>query len=277
MVSVIVLTKNEERDLPGCLESLDWCGDIHVVDSGSSDRTLEIAGAKGVKILKNPFQSFAQQRNWAIDHCFLENEWILFLDADERSTPGFANAVRSAVESAESEVAGFYCCWKMMLGNRWLKRSDNFPKWQFRLFRKGRARFIDVGHGQKEGRVDGIIEYLKEPYIHYGFARGWEHWSRKHLGYAQQEALQRHGRLLNWKGFFSTHASKRNPEIKKFVGKIPLWPQLRFFYSYCIKGGFLEGKEGLEYCLKILWYEREIRKALHHLRHGREFAGKAPI
>jgi glycosyltransferase involved in cell wall biosynthesis len=261
MVSVVVLTKNEERDLPGCLDSLDWCGDIHVVDSGSSDRTLEVAGAKRVKISKNPFQSFAQQRNWAIDHCVFQHEWILFLDADERSTPEFAKAVLSAVESAGGEVAGFYCCWKMMLGNRWLKRSDNFPKWQFRLFRKGRARFIDVGHGQKEGVVQGGIEYLKEPYIHHGFSRGWDHWMRKHLGYARQEALERLGSPLNWKNFFSPHASKRNPEIKKLVGGIPCWPQLRFIYSYLVKGGFLEGKEGLEYCRKVCWYEKEIRKA----------------
>ena len=108
MVSVIILSKNEEQDLPACLASLAWCRDVHVVDSGSSDRTVEIARAQGATVWTNPFTSFGQQRNWAIDHCAVKSEWILFLDADERSTPEFERAVVSAIGPAAPEVAGFY-------------------------------------------------------------------------------------------------------------------------------------------------------------------------
>jgi glycosyltransferase involved in cell wall biosynthesis len=262
MVSVIILTKNEEQDLPACLASLAWCTDLHVVDSGSTDRTLEVAREHGAAVLQNPFESFGSQRNWAIDHCDVRTDWILFLDADERSTPEFEVALTVATRSVSDEVAGFYCCWKMMLGEQWLKRSDNFPKWQFRLFRKGRARFIDVGHGQKEGEVDGRLEYLHEPYLHFAFSRGWDVWEARHRKYARQEAAERQGRKLRLSDLMSPHGSKRNPAIKQLVGNLPGWPQFRFFYSYFVKGGCREGSEGLTYCRKIMWYEQLIQQEL---------------
>ncbi len=269
MVSVVILTKNEGQDLPACLESLGWCEDVHVLDSGSSDQTVAIAQRYGARVSTNAFKSFGQQRNWAIDHCAVKHEWILFLDADERSTPEFMSAVKAAVGSASAGVAGFYCCWKMMLGERWLKRSDNFPKWQFRLFRKGRARFIDVGHGQKEGEVDGRIEYIREPYLHYAFSRGWDVWTERHRKYARQEAEERSGKSLKLQDLVSPHGSKRNPAIKLLLGKLPGWPQFRFFYSYVLKGGWLEGREGLIYCRKIMWYEQQTQREMSRLKGGR--------
>ena len=200
------------------------------------------------------------------------HDWILFLDADERSTPEFERAVVSAAGSAAPMVAGFYCCWKMMLGDRWLKRSDNFPKWQFRLFRKGRARFIDVGHGQKEGTVEGRIEYLQEPYLHYSFSRGWEVWTERHRRYARQEAEERADKSFKIGDLLSPHGSKRNPAIKLLVGNLPGWPQFRFFYSYVLKGGWLEGNEGLTYCQKIMWYEQQTQKEMRRLKDARDEA-----
>lgn len=262
MVSVIILTKNEEKDLPACLESLCWCNDIHVVDSGSCDFTVQIAQSYRASVLINNFESFAQQRNWAIDHCAVKHDWILFLDADERSTPEFYSALIFALGSADHEVAGFYCCWKMILGTQWLKRADNFPKWQFRILRRGRARFIDVGHGQKEGAVDGQIEYLREPYLHYAFSRGWQTWMERHRRYARKEAAERFKNPIDLKKIFSLHGAKRNPAIKRLVGNLPIWPQIRFFYSFVLNGGWLEGSEGLDYCWKIMWYEQEIQREI---------------
>ena len=83
MISVIILTKNEEVDLPNCLNSLKWADDIHILDSGSTDNTIEIARQGGAKISTNAFHDFGQQRNFALDQLTIKNEWILFLDADE--------------------------------------------------------------------------------------------------------------------------------------------------------------------------------------------------
>ncbi len=266
MISVVILTLNEEIDLPGCLSDVGWCDDIHVVDSGSLDRTCDIAVHFGAKVYSNPFQSFAQQRNWALDHCDARHEWILFLDADERSTGDFHAALTHATSSADPSVAGFYCCWKTILGSRWLKRSDNFPKWQFRLLRSGCARFSDSGHGQKEGLVSGSIDYITQPYLHYAFSRGWVHWTSKHRGYAKKDASAILEQPLRINSLLSLHGSRRNVAIKRFVRVLPGWPLFRFVYTYILRAGFLEGREGFVYCRKMLWYERQVQKELSSIR-----------
>ena len=262
MLSVLILTQNEELDLPGCLQSLNWCDDIHVIDSGSSDGTLEIAQRQGAQIAVNPFTSFAQQRNWALDHCQVRHEWILFLDADERSTVAFQSAVLDAIHSAPSEVAGFYCCWKTMLGKRWLKRADNFPKWQFRILKQGRARFADAGHGQKEGFVNGLIAYISEPYHHFAFSDGWDSWMEKHVVYARKDAAEMLKEPITKASLLSSHGSQRNIALKLLLRRIPCWPLLRFLYTYLFKGGFLELEEGLVYCRKMMWYEHQVKRQL---------------
>ena len=273
MISIIILTKNEQSDLPGCLNAVAWCEDVHVVDSGSSDKTVEMAIELGAKVYVNEFKSFAQQRNWALDNCVLNYEWVLFLDADEHSTPGFCKAVQDAVMSASEDIAGFFCCGKTILDQRWLKRSDNFPKWQFRILRRNRGRFVDVGHGQKEGEISGLLSYIKEPYLHYPFSHGFEAWSTKHLAYARKDSREIFNNRLSLMSVISNHGSQRNTAIKTLVRRMPAWPLIRFTYSYIFRGGFTEGKEGLFYCKKMLWYERQVKLQLHQLDSNKSLIG----
>src|SRR5438874_3300629 len=105
MISAIILTKNEAQDLPDCLKSIAWIEDRIVLDSGSTDETIAIAEKAGARVFTNPFKSFADQRNWALDHCGAKHDWILFLDADEQSTPPFQNLLNAAIASARSDVA----------------------------------------------------------------------------------------------------------------------------------------------------------------------------
>ena len=265
MISVIILTKNEQNDLPTCLNAITWCDDIHVVDSGSADKTVEIAVELGANVYVNEFISFAHQRNWALNNCKLNYEWVLFLDADEHSTPGFCKAVLEAVMSASEEVAGFFCCGKTILNQRWLKRSDNFAKWQFRLLRRNRGRFVDVGHGQKRGEINGLLSYIKEPYLHFPFSHGFEAWSTKHLAYARKDSREIFNNRLSLMSVISNHGSQRNTAIKTLARRMPAWPLIRFVYSYIFRGGFTEGREGLLYCKKMLWYERQVKKHLYQL------------
>jgi glycosyltransferase involved in cell wall biosynthesis len=254
-VSIIVLTKNEAADIEKCLRSLSWSNDIHVLDSGSTDSTVAISKSFNAKVSVHPFVSFGEQRNFALDNLDLRNEWILFLDADEVATDAFRVAVNDAIACSTPSTAGYYCCWKMILENRWLKRCDSFPKWQFRLLRRGRARFVDFGHGQKEGQVDGTIEYLREPYLHYGFSKGWAHWIDRHNRYSTLEAEARTLNRPPLKHLLSSHGSVRNPAIKSWLTMVPGWPLMRFFFSYVIKLGFLEGIPGFIYCVNIAYYE----------------------
>src|SRR3712207_1567401 len=118
MISVIILTKNEENDLPTCLRSLSWCDDLHVLDSGSTDKTLEIAKQFKTSVWHHPFESFGKQRNFALDQLPIKYNWILFLDADEVVTENFQKAISNAIITADNQVAGFYLCWKMILEDK---------------------------------------------------------------------------------------------------------------------------------------------------------------
>ncbi len=265
-LSIVILTKNEEEDLPECLDSLAWCEDLHVLDSGSSDSTLEIADSRGIGISVNEFGSFAQQRNWALDNLSLASKWVLFLDADERSTSAFQADILRSVANADESIAGFFCCWKLMLEGIWLRRSDAFPRWQMRLIRQGRMRFKNVGHGQKETGVKGQLGYVREPYLHHPFAKGWTHWFSKHEGYAKQEAEERLRKPLRKRDLFATHSSIRNTALKKFVVRVPGWPFLRFLHAYMWRMGFLEGRPGFRYCRNIAHYEAMVVRNFRDLR-----------
>lgn len=267
-VSIIILAQNEECDLPRLLESIRWCDDVHLVDSGSGDATVSIARTAGLQCHDHPFSSFAAQRNWAIENCGVRHPWILFLDADEASTPEFQRAVLKAIDDAPDSTAGFYCCWKLIAEDRWLKRCDSFPKWQFRLLRRGRANFVDFGHGQKEGKIDGSLDYVREPYLHYGLSKGWTNWLERHNRYATEEAAVRLKTPVRWREIFTRAPSVRNKALKPLASRIPGWPLLRFAAAYIFSGGFLEGKIGFIYCVNLAYYEfliqikqREMRRA----------------
>jgi glycosyltransferase involved in cell wall biosynthesis len=265
-LAIIVLTHNEAENLPRCLDSIAGLGEIIVVDSGSDDGTEQIAQNSGAHVYEHSFESFARQRNWALENCDLKTEWVLFLEADEIATPEFRQAVVDAMQNAHNSIAGFYCCWKMMLDSRWLRRSDSFPKWQLRIVRRGRADFIDSGHGQKEGRVDGELGYVHEPYLHYALSKGWEAWWAKHNEYSDEEAADRLSRSASWSELFSKDPSRRNRALKPILSRIPGWPLLRFLHMYILKGGFLEGREGFAYCASMGWYEHLIRAKMRELR-----------
>lgn len=254
-LSIVILTHNEADNLPRCLSSIAGFGEAVVVDSGSADGTPEIAHEAGARIYQHAFKSFAEQRNWALENCDLDTSWVMFLDADEVVTPEFREATTCAIQSANDSVAGFYCCWKMMIGSRWLRRSDSFPKWQFRVLRPGRAMFIDSGHGQKEGAVQGEIRYIHEPYLHYALSKGWESWWAKHNQYSSEEAADRLTRAVSWSDLFAHDPSRRNRALKPLLSRIPAWPLWRFLHMYIFKGGFLEGCDGFNYCANIAWYE----------------------
>lgn len=266
MISTVILTKNEEQDLPLCLDALQWCDDVHVLDSGSEDLTVEVACSYGAKVSMHAFESFGKQRNHALQALPLRHEWVLFLDADEVMTPACVQAVQQAVQQAPESVAGFYMCWKMMLEDTWLKHSDSFPKWQFRLLRKGRATFTDFGHGQKEGDVDGSIAYIREPYLHYSYSKGWHQWVSRHNHYSDKEALARLHNCPPFKQVFARHGSQRNVALKSWLSRLPAWPLLRFLHAYILKLGFLEGTPGLIYSVNMAYHEFLIQIKMRELK-----------
>lgn len=263
-ITAIILTYNEEINIRPCLECLDWVDDVVVVDSGSSDATLALAGEtrKDVRILLHPFQNFGDQRNWALDNAKLKHDWILFVDADERITPDCGEAIRGAVENAGDRVGFFLCSRSFFLG-RWIRRCTLYPSWQLRLLKAGHVRFRKEGHGQREV-TEGPLGFITEPYNHYGFSKGISHWIERHNVYSTEEVdlIERiRTEPLEIKDLLRGPVERRRC-LKRLAARSACRPLLRFIYLYVVRAGFLDGSPGFIYCRLRVAHEIHITAKL---------------
>ncbi|MAC19924.1 MAG: hypothetical protein CMJ23_09670 [Phycisphaerae bacterium] len=256
-LSVVILTLDEEINIRACIESLEGVEDIHVLDSGSSDRTCEMAREMGAKVSFHDFESFGSQRNWAIDNMPLENQWVLHLDADERMTPELLEEIRVLL-AGDPEEAGFFVPSKLMFMKRWLKHAGGYPTYQVRLFHTGRLRFTDYGHGQRE-ETDGEVGTLRQPYLHDAFSKGLDDWLAKHNRYSRQEAEQaiaEKAEGIRLRHLWSSDSVVRRRTMKRIAYRLPARASLRWWYIYLGQLGFLEGREARTYATLITTYER---------------------
>ena len=258
-ISVVVLTFNEEVNIEACLRSCAWCDDVHVLDSGSTDRTREMAASIGATVHVNPFESFGQQRNWAIDHIPCRHAWHFHLDADERFTPELVEEIREVVASAPPEVGGYLVPSKMIFMGRWLKHAGGYPAYQVRLFHVGRCRFMDFGHGQREVCPDHEVRTLRRPYLHYNFSKGLNDWLHKHNAYSTRESAEaiavrqrERPRLRHVLVGEPTRKRRAMKNLSYFIGSRAL---LRFLYLYVVRLGVLDGRAGFHYCVMMSMYE----------------------
>ncbi len=268
-VSIVILTYNEAINIRECIESCAWCDDVHVLDSGSTDGTQEIAQSLGATVHFNKFKSFGDQRNWAIDHIPCKHPWHFHLDADERFVPGLVDemARRLKPDGAGEGHDAYLCPSKMILMGRWLKYSGGYPSYQVRLFRFGRCRFVDFGHGQREDCA-GSIGTIDTPYIHYNFSKGLLEWFYKHNDYSTREGneamlIRSHGRppIAHLVTGDPTTRRRHWKNMSYFIRGRFLF---RFLYNYALRGGFLDGAAGIRYCSMIsayeYWTELKIRE-----------------
>lgn len=272
-LTVVILALNEEVNLPGCLQSLDGVvDDVHLLDSGSKDRTIEIATSAGIGIYSNPFAGFGQQRNWAIDNIPHAHPWVLHLDADERLTPELVDELERVLGSDPTE-AGFFVPNKLMLGGRWLRYSSGYPIYQVRLFHRGRLRFADHGHGQREV-TDGTLGFLQQPYLHEAYNKGLDDWFAKHARYARAEAelISRDscGLFEACRNTLLGNRVERRRALKSLVYRIPARPLLRMIYALILKRGILDGRAGWTYAKMLATYESMIDTHLCRIRTGIE-------
>jgi glycosyltransferase involved in cell wall biosynthesis len=280
-VSVLLLTFNEESNLPRCLRSLSWCDDVVTVDSGSRDGTLALAQAAGVRVLHRPFDNFANQRNYGLVEGQMKHEWVLHLDADEALTEEFI-AQLTALE-AGAGIDAYEVPSKTMLHNHWLRYAGMYPTYQVRLGHRDRLRFKQVGHGQREDLPASQVGTFAEPYLHYNFSQGIAAWLRKHIRYAEDEARLlvaiRQEARVSFKGLASAGSTGRRRFLKELSAFIPLIlrPFMRFFYVYVWKRGFLDGRHGILYALMMSIYEGMISILAMDVILRKNFASPRPI
>lgn len=261
LVSVVILTLDEEINIRGCLESCSWADDVHVLDSGSKDNTVGLAAELGAVTHYNRFESFGAQRNWAIDHIPLKHDWVFHLDADERFTPEIVAEIDALLHGNPAE-AGFYVANQMIFMGTWIKRASGYPAYQMRLFHKARMRFADHGHGQRES-TSGALGTLREPYVHHNFSKGLDDWFERHNRYSRREveqmlAEEAAGSGSSLGGLFSGDAVRRRRALKALAHSLPFRPQLRWLHTVLVKGAWLDGRAGLTYASLLSVYERMI-------------------
>ena len=253
-IAGVVLTLNEEHDLPRALRSLSWCDELLVVDSGSTDCTCEVAaqaGAMVVEHIQTPPFLITDQRNWALDKAGLQSEWVLFLDADEEITPALAAQIRKCVDSFPA-VDAYELTPRYWFLGKWLKRTQGYPNWHPRLVRRGVVYFSGgvwetFSPGSRFGR-------LSIPYEHYAFSKGFDDWLDRHRRYASWDAKQIVDYLAS--GRSASISTLRWHYIRVLMSK--LWflrPPLRFIQKYILQLGFLEGWQSLLYALMISFYD----------------------
>ncbi|HVU23838.1 MAG TPA: glycosyltransferase family 2 protein [Opitutus sp.] len=264
MFSVLILTLNEEANLGRCLGSVQDCDDVVVLDSGSRDRTTEIARRAGARVVTRPFDDFAGQRNFAHREIPFRHAWVFHLDADEQMTPALVAECRAA--ATRTDVDGFYVAPRMIFQGRWIPHCTDFPAWQARFVRAPQFTFIQVGHGQREA-PNLRLDRLHENYLHDLSANGEAEWLEKHRRYAAEEAaahLAAPG--TRWRDLLSTDALRRRRALKSASLALPGRPALRFIYQYVLRGGFLDGGPGLRYCRLLARYQQFITDELRHRR-----------
>jgi glycosyltransferase involved in cell wall biosynthesis len=276
-ISVLLLTLNEAANLPACLGALAWADDVVVLDSFSQDETVAVAEQLGARVYQRAFDSFAGQRNFALDEMMFKHDWILHLDADEIVTPELHAEMRRVI--LEDQFDAFRIPSKMMFFGQWLRYSGMYPAYQVRLGHRQRLRFKQVGHGQREDLPAERVGTLREPYLHYSFSKGLTDWFDKHNRYASDEARETmrarlHGREIDWLGCLSLDRARRFRALKALSLRLPFRPSLRFFYMYVLRRGFLDGHAGLTYCRLLAVYEYLIVLKTRELRSGQGPDGK---
>lgn len=280
-ISVLILTKNEEANLPGCMDSVGFSDDVLVFDSHSTDSTAAIARRKGARVIRHRFKDYGSQREAARRLGRYKHPWVLALDADERPDPELVREMleiarkdrdggRHARPSARGGVAAYRMRRKDHFCGRWIPHATLYPTWFMRFYRPGRIRYGGRGVHEVPELMGGEGE-LKGHLLHYSFNKGLADWWAKHAVYAQLEAaelLRGGARGVDWAGLFGGEPMVRRRALKALSYRLPFRPLLRFMYMAVLRGGVLDGRPGLDYCRMLAFYEYLIGLNARILKSG---------
>jgi glycosyltransferase involved in cell wall biosynthesis len=268
MISIYILTYNEEIDIAPCIESALLSDDIIVVDSFSTDRTVEIASRYPVRVVQHKFESHGKQRTWMLENIPTKHEWVYILEADERMTPELFQECLKASQS--QETIGYYVAERVMFMEKWIRYSTQYPRYQMRLFKKEKVWFTDYGHTEREV-CQGKTGFLQETYPHYTCGKGLSRWIDKHNRYSTDEAKETLRQLqsgnVNWRDlFFGKSEVERRRALKDLSLRLPFRPLLRWIYMYFFLGGILDGRAGFAWCTLQAFYEYLILLKVEELQ-----------
>ncbi len=224
MISATIITLNEEKDLPRCLQSLSFVDEIIVVDSGSQDKTVDIARSFGAQVYVKPWQGYGTQKNLAMSYC--KNKWVLNVDADEVITAELKTEILKEIQSPRAAL-GYSIARKAYYLDRWIRYGGWYPNYVTRLVQKEKAKWTEPAvHEELRIQNGGEIGRLKNPMLHFTFSNISDQICTN-LRYAKQGAL-----------------NLRYPGTHFFIFKLLLKPFGKFIETYFFKCGFLDGLPG---------------------------------
>ena len=259
-ISVLILTKNEQQDILGCLKSVAWSDDIHVYDSMSTDDTVKIAKSFGAKVTQRHFDNWSSHQNWGLQNIPFKHEWVFYIDADERMTSELIDNVVSAANTPNDAVA-FQIQRRDFFNGTWLKHVQASP-FYIRLFIPERMRYERLVN--PISIVDGPVGQLSGSLDHFPFSKGVGHWIERHNAYSMFEAEQIINNLKQNKNFSIIKAFTASDfHVKRFNQKelfyrMPFRPLIKFILLYIVKRGFLDGRAGFRYSILQAIYEYMI-------------------
>lgn len=258
-VTAIIITKNEEANIEKCINSIkDLCERIVVVDSGSTDATTSIAESLGADVYVHEFEYYAKQWNWGLDNCDIKTKWVIRVDADEQFTPQLNKEIADEMKKHSSDdINGFVLNeWYYFMGKCLKHCSGN--KRKLMVFKNGIGRIEDRKRDAHTLLSEGRSIELKERFLHYDF-KDIDNFIKKYNWYATRE-MQDYISYLNGKAENTIKDKELQQTRQKKFGlyyKAPIFRRSHwlFIYKYFIKGGFLDGKEGLMFTfLECYWY-----------------------
>ena len=255
LISAIILTKNEVSNVNRCIDSLRWCHEVIVLDSGSTDGTTQLAESLGAKVFTHiqpsPFK-ISEQRNWALENCNLKGEWVLFLDADEVIPPNLATEIQNVCFANEQKYNAFEISARYIFWGKWLKLTQGYPNWHPRLLKLGEVKFTGGvwEHFVSSARVGKI----RIPYDHYANSKGFGDWLERHDRYSSWDAEKIVEFLETGKA--TSLGTERKLKLRLLAARFwPIRPLFRFIQMYFLRLGFLEGYTALVFCLLYAFYE----------------------
>ena len=268
-ITVIILTKNEEKNIEKCINSAKQIASrILVIDSGSDDKTVELAKKLGAEVFYHKWLGHAAQFNWALDNCMINTEWVFRLDADEIITKKLANEIYEELQKEKSKKINAYAIrWNMYFMGRRLKHGGNGKTYIIRLFRYGKGRVEEKAMDERFV-VEGIVKNLREPFLHYDY-KGLDSWLEKHLKYSLLEL----NLYKETNGIVDKKVNKRQKQRRGIYYSMPLFLRARlyYWYRYYLQLGFLDGREGKIFIyLQAYWYRYIVDAKIYEMEHKKE-------
>jgi glycosyltransferase involved in cell wall biosynthesis len=272
-LSVLVPTLNEELNLAACLASVQFADEIFVVDSFSTDRTVEIARAHGATVVQHAWENYSRQKNWALDSLPLRNEWLLIVDADERVTDELRIELQSLLTSPRDGMLcdGYYVNRKFMFLGTWIRHAGWYPSWNLRLFRHRLGRYDDR-EVHEHVLLDGRVGYLRHDLLH-DDQRDLEAYVARHNRYSTLEAAARFkvergaaDRARLPVSFLASPVQRKRFLRERVWPAVPAKPVALFLYMYLVRQGFRDGRAGLALCVFHAWQEFMVGLKLAELR-----------